>query len=599
MNSNIYDFNRKFTTCEEMDNFYDINRNNPLIIDKNKLSEEKQKLFDQYEFLINLPQPVQKSPEWFALRNDMVTASSCGSVLGECKYQTIKETLLEKVFGKEFKENKFVYHGKKYEKIATMIYEVIYNSKVGEFGLIPHHTINFLGASPDGVSMSLTLDGKPNSLLGRMLEIKCPPARAIKNTGTINGDICPSYYWIQVQIQLECCNLSECDFWQCHLIEYKGEKEFIQDDISDLVHTHSEIYDQCEETEITIEPSEISIDKRIRKGIIIELLPIDRSKIPKEDLVEWYGKYIYPPTLLFSPEEYKEWAKKTVKNIKTLYPEFNEKYKFSRLVYWKLVKSHNELIMRQTKWFEKHYDTFKRFWNRVKYYRAHPDEAKEDIIGQRLSNEVFLLTEQDKIPIVKSLAKYKNIFIKNNTESNNSKNNIVDDPCDVFLSSSDNKDKTILDKPSKKLTSKKADVKKMIKEVDMFQSSEESIQVSNIVAKPKEIKKKTIIKTKENIDEFESDDSDNEKIYNFDKVATKKVISKKVILKKEINIESIKKLTLKEEQTQINKFESPPIPIYKNQHNITNSDDELDLVLITENRKKNNNKKNNNSNRKK
>ena len=49
-----------------------------------------------------------------------------------------------------------------------MIYEHIYNSKVGEFGLIQHPTISYLGASPDGVSMSLTLDGKPNKLLGRM-----------------------------------------------------------------------------------------------------------------------------------------------------------------------------------------------------------------------------------------------------------------------------------------------------------------------------------------------------------------------------------------------------------------------------------------------
>ena len=131
-----YDFNQKFKTNEEFDKFYNNNRTKHELINKTKLSQDQQFLFDQYEFLINIPQPVQKSPEWFALRNNMITASSCGSVLGECKYQSIKETIMEKIFGKEFKENKFVYHGKKYEKIAKMIYEVIYNPKVGEICLI-------------------------------------------------------------------------------------------------------------------------------------------------------------------------------------------------------------------------------------------------------------------------------------------------------------------------------------------------------------------------------------------------------------------------------------------------------------------------------
>jgi putative phage-type endonuclease len=525
-----YDFNQKFKTNEEFDKFYDDNRNNPEVIDKTKLSKDQQFLFDQYEFLINLPQPVQKSPEWFALRNNMITASSCGSVLGECKYQSIKETIMEKIFGKEFKENKFVYHGKKYEKIATMIYEVIYNSKVGEFGLIPHQTINFLGASPDGVSMSLTLDGKPNKLLGRMLEIKCPPSRVIQNTGCIKGDICPAYYWIQVQIQLECCNLPECDFWQTHLIEYKNEKEFIADEIIDNVHTHSELFEQDDKTEITEEKNPVQIDERIRRGAIIELLPIDRSNIPKGDLVEWYGKYIYPPTLLMTPLEYRTWAKETIKNIQTLYPEFNEKYKFSRVVYWKLLKSHNELITRQPTWFLNNYNTLKKFWDRVVYYREHTDEAKEDIINQRLSNEVFLLTETEKLPKIKSVQQFKkdNVFIK--SEQNNQNNRVNQIDIDVFASSSEiqnqiNVSKSVSSKSSKLI------IQKNKKDDDIFASSEEPINTTNTQTKIQSktqakiqakiqlknivpSKKTEIIKRSNLIDEFESSDEVNNVIDN-------------------------------------------------------------------------------------
>ena len=71
----------------------------------------------------------------------MITASSCAGAIGEIKYEDSKPKsfILEKLgLGKGFKENDFVYHGKKYEKIAILIYEQIYNSKIGEFGLIPH-----------------------------------------------------------------------------------------------------------------------------------------------------------------------------------------------------------------------------------------------------------------------------------------------------------------------------------------------------------------------------------------------------------------------------------------------------------------------------
>ena len=40
-----------------------------------------------------------------------------------------------------------------------------------------------------------------------MLEIKCPPIR--KFTTEV-----PEHYWIQMQGQLETCDLEECDFLQ-------------------------------------------------------------------------------------------------------------------------------------------------------------------------------------------------------------------------------------------------------------------------------------------------------------------------------------------------------------------------------------------------
>jgi hypothetical protein len=248
--------------------------------------------------------------------------------------------------------------------------------------------------------------------MGRMLEIKCPPARKIQSNGKIKGDICPDYYWIQVQIQLECCDLDECDFWQCHLTEYETEKEFLNDPVDDLVHSANELYIQDIDSEIINPAIKIYIDKRNRKGALIELLPIDRSKIPKGDLIEWYGKYIYPPTILMNESEYKDWINTTIRDLSILYPELIIEYKFSRVVYWKLQSSHNELIMRQKDWFEKNKEFYRIFWNRVKYYREHLEHAKSDLIDRRISNDIFLKSTTDRIIIKEPAIKKDSIFIK-------------------------------------------------------------------------------------------------------------------------------------------------------------------------------------------
>ena len=55
---------------------------------------------------------------------------------------TVPNGSVNYTIGKNFNiitgENFNVHHGKKFEKIAILIYESIYNVKVGEFGLVPH-----------------------------------------------------------------------------------------------------------------------------------------------------------------------------------------------------------------------------------------------------------------------------------------------------------------------------------------------------------------------------------------------------------------------------------------------------------------------------
>ena len=113
--------------------------------------------------------------------------------------------------GPKFTGNIHTEWGVKYEDVAVKLYELRNNTKVHEFGIMEHPTYKFISASPDGISVE-----------GIMLEIKCPPKRKI--TG-----IPPRHYWMQMQIQLEVCDLEYCDFLECKITEYSGINEYLED----------------------------------------------------------------------------------------------------------------------------------------------------------------------------------------------------------------------------------------------------------------------------------------------------------------------------------------------------------------------------------
>jgi hypothetical protein len=107
--------------------------------------------------------------------------------------------------------------GNKYEPVTVMVYEHMFSTKVGEFGCIQHPKYPFIGASPDGINID-----PENSHYGRMLEIKNIVNREI--TGIPKEE-----YWVQTQIQMEVCDLDECDFMETRFLEYPNSEEFYRD----------------------------------------------------------------------------------------------------------------------------------------------------------------------------------------------------------------------------------------------------------------------------------------------------------------------------------------------------------------------------------
>ena len=325
-----------------------------------KYAKSATKIVDE---LMSIEYPEQKSEEWHNLRDKRATASDGGCILNENHYEPQYKFLIKKVMRPPFTGAKNCYHGCKYEQTATLLYEYRMNVKVEEFGLVAHPKYYFLAASPDGIISKYKLDGKSlTKHVGRMLEIKCTTTREIIMDGEIKDNICPIYYWIQVQLQLECCNLEECDFWQCKIIEYEDRDEFIEDtDLSEPFRSKS---------------------LGQEKGCVIQVLPKNKYEDIKAgkywDVVYDSAKYLYPPKIEMSPIECDIWIAETMGNFNKIMMENKldpNDYFFDCVKYWKLIKSKCVLIKRERDWFAEHLPHIQKMWNLVEYFRENKDKS--------------------------------------------------------------------------------------------------------------------------------------------------------------------------------------------------------------------------------
>lgn len=276
----------------------------------NYLREQVNNLKGQY-------QPEQRTKDWYDMRNGMLTASDWGTILGDNPYSNCNNLILKKC-GHEppFIEGEAIKWGVKYEDVAIQIYEYRNKTKVIEFGLIKHPKIEYLGASPDGITDD-----------GVMVEIKCPFRREI--TGEP-----PIYYYDQVQGQLEVCELDRCDFLECKLAEYECEEDYLEDNQESS--------------------SDINLNKEgNEKGFVVEFLDMTTKKY----------KYEYGPL-----GADKETIDKFTESILETYRD-NDNFKYIGNSYWYLVKVSCVPIYRDYEWFDKAKVKLEEFWNTILSYR--------------------------------------------------------------------------------------------------------------------------------------------------------------------------------------------------------------------------------------
>jgi putative phage-type endonuclease len=137
----------------------------------------------------------QGSPEWHAARIGKLTASNVGAALGLCSW-TSRKVAYERAIGTDtFEGNDATRWGTANEPNALVAYSAHTGNLVEPTGLHVHEHAPWLAGSPDGL---IGTEG--------MVEAKCPywsktPHQTI-----------PLYYYLQINLCLECADREWCDF---------------------------------------------------------------------------------------------------------------------------------------------------------------------------------------------------------------------------------------------------------------------------------------------------------------------------------------------------------------------------------------------------
>jgi YqaJ-like viral recombinase domain len=321
------------------------------------------------EYLSSKPQPEQRTKEWYQFRYNLITASNAWKVF---ENQTIQNQLIyekcqplnqnniqnenenddNNVEDETVKiidtssnvkptntvvnvnVNSTLHWGQKYEPLSVKIYEYVYNTKIGDFGCIQHDKYSFLGASPDGINID-----PESKRYGRMLEIKNIVNREIDG-------IPKKEYWIQMQLQMEVCDLDECDFLETKFIEYVDEQEFLNDTLDEPSYTEDD-----EEEFIDLYVSK----ERKMKGIILYFHTKEGKPL-----------YIYKPLELVHPEDVTQWIEE---NVDT-YTGNKYNHMFMKTLYWKLQHISCVLVCRNKEWFRHSINDIADLWAIVERERS-------------------------------------------------------------------------------------------------------------------------------------------------------------------------------------------------------------------------------------
>lgn len=329
---------------------------------------------NKLDIIKSLPQPEQRTQEWYQFRQTHITGSNAWKIFHNDT--TVRNLMCEKLMPQDTSShsrsnmgNNPMNWGHKYEPITTMLYEYYNDVVVEEFGCVPHQQIPFLAASPDGIVTSEKYNG-------RMIEIKNVVSREITQIPKME-------YYIQMQIQMEVCDLDECDFVESKFVEYDSYSEYLEDE-----------------------------NKENLRGMIMVFVENNDHYV-----------YEYCPIGHTSQEQLDDFMKLSYEKYDIDMDEINvngdKSIVWEKNIYWKLDTYSTVYVPRNRKWFEAALPLMVQFWDNVEREKHDPDAYLKYKSKPRQPKPMLIMNEETKDNNVHTL-------LIDNFMKENPKNDVID-----------------------------------------------------------------------------------------------------------------------------------------------------------------------------
>ena len=262
----------------------------------------------------------QRTQSWHLKRGEMLTASEIYKALPDSSEALKRELIMSKLIPRPITNGsgpRALVWGTRFESIAKEIYCLMNGGiEIVDTSCIPHPSYNFLGASPDGI---IVTKDPQDFRYGKLVEFKCPISRKF----TQDTPIPPAYYH-QMQLQLECTQLDECEYVE---MEFKEE-------------TYSAWKDSKAQFKSFIAIHEDDIQVKYKSIEDMRDVSVWRQEVLGEDSSKW------------------------------------------ELLYWTLNNYRNTTVPRDLSWIENNIGSFRKVWEEVQEYRnkgtfpEHPKDKK-------------------------------------------------------------------------------------------------------------------------------------------------------------------------------------------------------------------------------
>lgn len=183
---------------------------------------------DKIQKILTCPQIPQRTLEWYQQGQRILTASEFATIYGSERsyanlvvakatpFQPRSIDLGNRSACMTANMGPFDW-GIRFEPVVKQVFEPFWKVTIADCGRITHSLDSNLAASPDGIFST----AEDPSMLCRLIEIKCPISRPI-------GQGIPFEYWCQMQIQMEVCDVDECQYIEVKLNSAQAKKPMIE-----------------------------------------------------------------------------------------------------------------------------------------------------------------------------------------------------------------------------------------------------------------------------------------------------------------------------------------------------------------------------------